>query len=72
MGGVAYTTGSEIDDEHKEIHFSTDYIGGISPERVQDEILGVVRHEMVSTYGYAQCFAGWTNGTLWIGSLLAV
>lgn len=48
MGGVAYTTGSEIDDDHKEIHFSTDYIGGLSPERVKYEIIGVVRHEMVT------------------------
>lgn len=47
MGGIAYTTGSELDDDHKEIHFSTDYIGGLSADRVKHEILGVVRHEMV-------------------------
>ena len=47
MGGIAYTTGSELDGDHKEIHFSTDYIGGLSVERVKHEILGVVRHEMV-------------------------
>lgn len=47
MGGIAYTTGTELDDDHKEIHFSTDYIGGLSTERVKHEILGVVRHEMV-------------------------
>ena len=26
MGGVAYTVGSELDSDHKEIHFSVDYI----------------------------------------------
>src|SRR5437762_3551729 len=29
MEGVAYTTGKDIDADHKEIHFSTDYIAGI-------------------------------------------
>ncbi|KAI9831776.1 MAG: hypothetical protein M1819_004673 [Sarea resinae] len=45
--GVAYTTGSDLDDDHKEIHFSTDYIAGIPKERKAEEILGVLRHEMV-------------------------
>lgn len=49
MGGIAYTTGSELDDDHKEIHFSTDYVGGLSADRVKHEILGVVRHEMVTS-----------------------
>ena len=26
MGGVAYTKGSELDDDHKEIHFSIQHI----------------------------------------------
>ena len=47
MGGLAFTTRSEIDNDHKEIHFSTGYIGGIQADRVREEILGVVRHEMV-------------------------
>lgn len=56
MGGVAYTTGSELDDEHKEIHFSTDYITDVQ-ERSQGkdtrgEILGVIRHEMVHCFQY--------------------
>lgn len=29
MDGVAYTTGSELDPDHKEIHFSLDYIAGV-------------------------------------------
>ena len=47
MGGVAYTTGSELDGDHKEIHFSLDYINGIPSARQKDEIQGVLVHEMV-------------------------
>ena len=47
MGGVAYTTGSDIDDDHKEIHFSLDYIKNIASERQKQEIQGVLVHEMV-------------------------
>jgi hypothetical protein len=52
MGGVAYTAGSDLDDDHKEIHFSIDYIHGISEERKQKEILGVIRHETVHCFQY--------------------
>ena len=46
--GGAHTRGSELDDEHKEIHLSTDYVRGIAPAgRVRDEVVGVVCHEMV-------------------------
>ncbi|EKG14227.1 hypothetical protein MPH_08602 [Macrophomina phaseolina MS6] len=47
MGGVAYTTGKDIDSDHKEIHFSLEYISHISKDRKKEEILGVLRHEMV-------------------------
>ncbi len=47
MGGVAYTLGSDLDDDHKEIHFSLDYINGIPSARQKDEIQGVLVHEMV-------------------------
>ncbi|KAL8682439.1 MAG: hypothetical protein Q9186_001482 [Xanthomendoza sp. 1 TL-2023] len=50
MGGVAYTTGRELDDDHKEIHFSLDYITKIPSEprsRQRHEIQGVLVHEMV-------------------------
>jgi len=50
MDGVAYTTGKDIDDDHKEIHFSTRYIEQISTERQKAEMLGVLRHEMVHCY----------------------
>ncbi|KAL0264910.1 hypothetical protein SLS55_000864 [Diplodia seriata] len=47
MGGVAYTTGKDIDGDHKEIHFSLDYISNIAKDRGKEEMLGVLRHEMV-------------------------
>ncbi|KAL2061765.1 hypothetical protein VTL71DRAFT_7143 [Oculimacula yallundae] len=52
MPGVAYTTGSDLDDDHKEIHFSLDYIHGISDSRKKHEIMGVLTHEMVHCYQY--------------------
>jgi hypothetical protein len=52
MGGVAYTTGTELDGDHKEIHFSIEYIDGIQKSRKADEILGVLTHEMVHCYQY--------------------
>lgn len=47
MPGVAYTTGLDIDDDHKEIHFSTDYINGVPDSRQKEEMQGVLVHEMV-------------------------
>ena len=47
LGGVAYTTGTQLDDDHKEIHFSLDYINQISEDRKVKEIQGVLVHEMV-------------------------
>jgi hypothetical protein len=49
--------GKDIDDDHKEIHFSTDYIASIPAERRKQEMLGVVRHEMVHCWQWA------ANGT---------
>ncbi|KAF1996634.1 BSP-domain-containing protein [Amniculicola lignicola CBS 123094] len=47
MSGVAYTTGLDIDSDHKEIHLSTDYISRVDQNRVKEEINGVLVHEMV-------------------------
>lgn len=47
MHGVAYTTSKDIDEDHKEIHFSTSYIENISAERKKNEIVGVITHEVV-------------------------
>ena len=65
MGGVAYTTGSDIDDDHKEIHFSLDYIKDIASERQQQEIQGVLVHEMVHCWqwnGLGTCPGGLIEG----------
>lgn len=53
MGGVAYTTGIELDNDHKEIHFSLNHITNTnskSSDRTGDEIRGVVVHEMVHAW----------------------
>ncbi|KAI9718584.1 MAG: hypothetical protein M1812_004035 [Candelaria pacifica] len=50
MEGVAYTTGRDFDHDHKEIHFSTDYIKQVAQERKQHEITGVLVHEMVHAW----------------------
>ena len=53
MPGVAYTTGSDLDGDHKEIHFSLDYIhSSVSNDRKAHEIMGVLAHEMVHCYQY--------------------
>jgi hypothetical protein len=48
--GVAHTKGNELDDAHKEIHLSLDYVSQVSAERRKEEILGVMRHEMVHVW----------------------
>ncbi|KAI6087804.1 BSP-domain-containing protein [Hypoxylon rubiginosum] len=50
MDGVAYTTGSDLDSDHKEIHFSLRYIRSIAASRQTAEITGVVTHELVHCY----------------------
>lgn len=52
MPGVAYTTGTELGDAHKEIHFSLDYVAQIGA-RAHDEIVGVILHEMVHVWQWA-------------------
>ena len=54
MDGVAYTTGLQIDDDHKEIHLSLDYVQNFAekPKECRHEIIGVVTHEMVHCYQY--------------------
>lgn len=65
MSGVAYTTGTELDNDHKEIHFSLQYIASILKNRVDHEILGVMTHEVVHCYqhnGFGTCPGGLIEG----------
>ncbi|ETI20344.1 hypothetical protein G647_08378 [Cladophialophora carrionii CBS 160.54] len=60
MGGVAYTTGLPLDDLHKEIHLSLDYVQGVLSRNsagLRHELAGVITHEMV------HCFQGNCEGT---------
>ena len=53
-GGVAYTTGLRIDSDHKEIHFSLQYLEtrNLEPAKLRHEVLGIICHEMVHCYQY--------------------
>ena len=65
MGGVAYTTGLAIDDDHKEIHLSTKYLSHIPESRQKEEIMGVLVHEMVHCWqhsGFGSAPVGLTEG----------
>lgn len=53
MDGVAFTTGKEIDDAHKEIHLSTRFLEQIDEARRAHEIQGVLVHEMVHCWQWA-------------------
>lgn len=44
---MAYATGIELDDDHKEIHFSLNHIVNTAKDRTGREITGVVTHELV-------------------------
>ncbi|KAK0391253.1 hypothetical protein NLU13_0754 [Sarocladium strictum] len=53
MPGVAYTTSTDLDEDHKEIHFSLSYISQISPAaRQAHEITGVLTHELAHCYQF--------------------
>lgn len=61
MDGVAYTTGTDLDSDHKEIHLSLSYLNHVASQKpgysARTEILGVVCHELV------HCFQWNGNGT---------
>jgi len=55
MDGVAYTTGLDLDPQHKEIHLNLSYIANSHPDDHalrRHEIIGVVTDEMVHAYQY--------------------
>jgi hypothetical protein len=65
MDGVAYTTGRDIDDDHKEIHINTKYISHVPESRQKEEIMGVLVHEMVHCWqhsGFGSAPVGLTEG----------
>ncbi|KUI54978.1 hypothetical protein VP1G_02454 [Cytospora mali] len=73
MGGVAYTKGLDLDNDHKEIHISLNYIKNIkkAPEGADGdttgayEIRGVLVHELVHCYQYTgkdSCPGGLVEG----------
>ncbi|KKK20579.1 hypothetical protein ARAM_004037 [Aspergillus rambellii] len=55
IGGVAYTTGTELDNDHKEIHISLSYIDKHCRSKSDPlaELVGVITHELVHCYQYA-------------------
>ena len=59
IDGVAYTTGTELDDDHKEIHLNVNYVVKASKSKpsLRQEILGVIMHELV------HCFQHNARGT---------
>ncbi|KAL5534031.1 hypothetical protein ACEPAG_491 [Sanghuangporus baumii] len=64
MDGVAYTKGSELDDDHKEIHLSVRHIVN-NRQRVKEETMGVLVHEMVHCFqcnGKGSCPGGLIEG----------
>lgn len=50
--GVAYTTGKELDDDHKEVHLNTSYINAVKGD-IRHELLGVLCHELVHCFQYS-------------------
>lgn len=50
--GVAYTNGTDLDDDHKEINFSLSYINHVCNNNVDPiaELKGVLTHELVHCY----------------------
>lgn len=62
--GVAYTTGKELDDDHKEIHLSSKYIRTRKGD-VRHELLGVICHELVHCFQWnaqGTCPGGFIEG----------
>jgi hypothetical protein len=52
--GVAYTTGTELDDDHKEIHLSLPYVQHCTTlAKPLHELVGVLTHELVHCYQHS-------------------
>jgi len=62
--GVAYTTGLDLDSDHKEIHINTQYIRTRKGD-VRHELLGVICHELVHCFQWnaeGTCPGGFIEG----------
>ena len=59
--GLAYTTGIDLDEDHKEIHINLDYLAKLKGDP-RHEILGVICHELVHCFQWAA--EGTCNGGL--------
>lgn len=57
FNGIAHTTSKDIDDDHKEIHLSTDYLSKPDRDKRDLEIRGVLVHEMVHCFQWNGCGA---------------
>lgn len=54
IDGVAYTTGTELDDDHKEIHLSLPYVQHCTTlAKPLHELVGVLTHELVHCYQHS-------------------
>jgi hypothetical protein len=70
MDGVAYTTGTDLDNDHKEIHLSLSYLDHIASSQkagyaAHEEIMGVVCHELVHCFQWnarGTCNGGFIEG----------
>ncbi|KAK5941797.1 hypothetical protein PMZ80_005748 [Knufia obscura] len=68
MDGVAYTTGTDLDEAHKEIHLNLGYLHSKLDKSNADflhEVRGVVTHEMVHAFqhnGHGTCPGGLIEG----------
>lgn len=67
FGGVAHTCGSDLDEQHKEVHLSADYVAQVGGDsrRINHEIRGVLVHELVHVFqwnGYGSCPGGLIEG----------
>lgn len=67
LDGVAYTTGTDLDGDHKEIHLNLNYITRAAKTKpsIRDEILGVVCHELVHCFQFnaqGTCPGGFIEG----------
>ncbi|KAI7151904.1 hypothetical protein KC349_g9268 [Hortaea werneckii] len=63
--GLAYTTGSDLDPDHKEIHLNLSYIQRVGAERARHEVLGIICHELVHCFQWnaqGSCPGGLVEG----------